>query len=120
MAKNHRRREATIVVDEVPHQLRELIPLAEEWGTWNPQRCDEIIEGKSIAELRPFVQAVEQHRQAIDTWLDSMPKDMEKWPEAAEVFLFLVRNWHEADCDLYARETYNSAEGNPAPDANGD
>jgi len=106
----------TIVADEVPHQLRELIPLAEEWGSWNPQRCDEIIEGKSTEELRPFVQAVERHRKAIDAWLATMPKDTKQWPKAAEAFSFLVRNWHEAACELYARETHGGAERDVAAD----
>jgi hypothetical protein len=108
MAREPRQREATIVVDEVPHNLRELIPMAEEWGTWSPHRCDEIIEQKSIEELRPFVHAVEGQRKAIDVWLDGMPKDMKQWPEAAVIFLYLVRNWNEAACELHAREKYGN------------
>lgn len=110
MVRKPLQREVTIESDEVPPQLRELIPLAEEWGTWNPQRCEEIIDGKSTEELRPFVQAVECHRKAIDAWLATMPKDTKQWPKAAEAFLFLVRNWNEAACELHARETYGGVE----------
>jgi hypothetical protein len=117
MTRKSPQREVTIVADEVPPHLRELIQLVEEWGTWNPQRCAEIIDGKSTEELRPFVQAVERHRKAIHAWLATMPKDTKQWPQAAEAFLFLVRNWNEAACELYARETYGGAEPDVAADS---
>jgi hypothetical protein len=119
MEQEGRPREAIITADEVPFHLRELIPSAEEWGTWNPHRCDEIIEQKPNAELRPFVQLVERHRGAIDAWLDTMPKDMKQWPNAAVIFLYLIRNWNEAACELYGRETYGNAEPGVPPDCGG-
>lgn len=119
MENEQPKREATILVDEVPTHLRELIPAAEEWGTWNPQRCDEILERKSSEELRPFVQLVEQHRDAIDTWLNSMPNDTKNWPAAALIFLALIRNWHEAACELSGRDNYDNAEPAAVPDRDG-
>ena len=119
MAEHPRQREAIVVTDEVPGHLRDLIPLAEAWAMRDPHRCDEVIEQSSTEDLRPFVQTIEQHVTAINAWLDTMPKDMAQWPKAAEVFLYLIRNWHEAACELYARDTYGGAAPDAVPDADG-
>lgn len=108
-----------VIVDDVPVHLREIIPFAEEWGTWNPQQCDDIIDSKSTEELRPFVRAIEQHRDAIDAWLDTMPKDSAQGPEAANIFVMMLRNWHEAACELDAREMHG-AENHSDSDADDD
>lgn len=104
MAKNTRH--VAVVETEVPLELRDLIPVAEIWGFWNPHVCDEVIESTSTQDLRAFVRAVEAKRHAIDGWLNSLPKDMKKWPKAAETFLCMIRNWNEAACELYARDNY--------------
>jgi hypothetical protein len=104
MAEELPQRVVTINPDEVPPHLHALIPLAEEWGTWNPHRCDEIIEQKNNEELRSFVSVIESHRSAIDAWLDAVRKDGAQKPKAAEAFLWLIRNWNEAACELYGRE----------------
>lgn len=105
-----------ILEDEVPTHLRKLIPTARNWGFWNPHVCDDVIESTSIEDLRNFVREIEVDRKAIDDWLDLLPKDMNKWPKSAVVFLYLVRNWNEAACEVYARENYGTAEPNAAPD----
>jgi hypothetical protein len=53
---------------------------------------------------------VERHRDAIDAWLNTMPTDIKQWPQAAVIFLSLIRNWNEAACELYGREKYGNAE----------
>lgn len=97
-----------IVAAEVPSHLRDLISLAHRWATPNPHQCDELIEQASTEDLRPFVQTVEQRREAIDAWLDSLPKQVEQWPRAAVSFLYLVRNWNEAACELDVRERHGA------------
>jgi hypothetical protein len=108
-----------VVEDEVPTHLRKLISTARNWGFWNPHVCDDVIESTSTEELRIFVREIEADRKAIDDWLDTLPKEMKKWPTAAETFLCLIRNWREAACELNARDNHSNAEPKVAPDCGG-
>jgi hypothetical protein len=106
-----------ILEDEVPTHLRKLIPTARFWGFWNPHVCDDVIESTSTEELRIFVREIDADRKAINDWLDPLPKDMKNWPKAAVAFLCMIRNWNEAACEVYARETYGTAEPNATPNS---
>ena len=101
MAK--RRKVTTVKTVEVPSHLRDLIPTVERWAIWNPHDCDKVLAATSTDDLTAFVGTIEANRKSIDNWLDTMPKNLDDWPAAAESFLDMVRTWHEASCELYAR-----------------
>ncbi|SRR5260370_1176511 len=104
MVEGPERKVAVIAPAEVPAGLQDLIATAERWGMRsNPQR-DELLESATTDELRTFVGALEPRCPEIDAWLDSMPQDSGQWPKAAVAFLWLRKTWHDAACELSARE----------------
>lgn len=96
---------AVVRTEEVPSSLQNLIPVAEYWGIKHNQTRNEIIDTVATEDLREFVHALEPRCSDIDRWLRELPNDMTAWPAAAETFLWLRKTWHEAACELYARES---------------
>src|SRR5437867_4129006 len=105
MSEGAQRRVAVIATEEVPPRLRDLIPVAERWGIKSDPQRDGVLESAPTDELRDFVQGLEPRCQEIDAWLEALPGEVRQWPRAAVTFLWLRKTWHEAACELYARET---------------
>jgi hypothetical protein len=91
--------------EEVPPHLHDLIPLAEMWAIRNNAAREERLETAPREDLRRLASVVKNRRSEIDHWLDSMPRDVSRWPKAAVDFLYLVKTWHEAACWISAEET---------------
>jgi hypothetical protein len=89
---------AAINPEEVPPHLHDLIPLAEAWAVRNNAARDERLANAPSEDLRRLVERVQSRRSEIDQWLDSLPRDVSRWPKAAVDFLYLVKTWHEAAC----------------------
>jgi hypothetical protein len=96
---------------EVPNSLRDLIPIAEKRAIRQNRLRDDWLDSGPINELKELVDTVGPRRAEIDDWLDSMPKDMEKWPKAAVDFLYLIKTWHEAACEVFARQKHGRGTG---------
>jgi hypothetical protein len=91
--------------DEFPPFLHDLIPIAETWAIRKNTARDELLENAPEESVRRLVDVVANRRSEIDRWLDSLPKDVSRWPKAAVDFLYLVKTWHEAACWISAEET---------------
>ena len=57
--------------DNVPPNLRHLIPLAERWGIGDDVDRAEFGERATDADRQALVKAIAQHQAAITAWLDS-------------------------------------------------
>ena len=90
--------------EEAPPPLRDLIPLADRWGIADNHRRDEALRAASDDELHAFVQALANRCSEIDAWLDALPAAIRDWPPVAIRFLWLRKTWHEAACELHAKD----------------
>ncbi len=57
--------------DEVPRQLRHLVPFAQRWGIGDDVGRAEFIERSSAAERQALIRAITPHQREITAWLDS-------------------------------------------------
>jgi hypothetical protein len=99
-----KRRVATVEGAEVPRPLHDFIPVAEQWCIKNNSKRDDLLDSATTEDLRAFVRALERRCSEIDAWLDGLPKGMGIWPAAAVTVLGLRKTWHEAACELDARD----------------
>jgi hypothetical protein len=88
----------TIIVnkDEVPEALLPLIPYAERWAIPCDVTRGDYFDQQPEEDVAAFWFDVLPHVGAINQWLDSQPKDVTAWPEAAVHFLYLLKAHDDA------------------------
>ena len=74
--------------NQVPDDLRDLLPLAKKWGIGDDIIRDDMRQKSSTAEKRELIQQLEGKTQRINNWLDTFDND-EFTPESS-AFLFLL------------------------------
>ena len=82
--------------EEVPTQLRQLLPLAIKWGSGNPDNVDELLDASSEAEREELRQQTAPHMQAIADWLDSQPEEVIGQSGTAGLFIGLMCAYEQA------------------------
>ncbi len=84
--------------EELPPNLRDLIPYVERWAI----SCDitrrDYFEKASEDDIRTFARAVAPRCAEINGWLDTFPRDAKRWPKAATEFLGLLTAISDALC----------------------
>lgn len=86
----------TVDPDQVPEILRPLIPLVERWAISCDVTRHDYFEHQSEADIAAFWHELNTHVQAIHDWLDSLGKEYESWPRAADHFVSLLKAHSEA------------------------
>lgn len=88
----------TIVVDkvEVPEVLRPLISYAERWAIPCDVTRGDYFYAQPEEDIAAFWHGLLPHIGAINQWLDSQPKDVAVWSQAAVHFLYLLKAHSEA------------------------
>lgn len=69
--------------ENVPEDLRSLLPLAERWGIGDDLDRNAVIRSSTAAERQELREAVARKGQAITAWLDSFESGADMTPEAA-------------------------------------
>ena len=82
--------------DEVPHELRKLIPHVERWAIPCDVTRGDVFEKEGKDGVASFYDDVKPHTAAINAWLDAQPADVGDWPEAAVHFMYLLKAHGEA------------------------
>jgi hypothetical protein len=75
--------------DEVPADLRDLIPFAEQWGIGDDIIRADFEEKSSDAEKQRFKLALTGRTAAVNAWLDSLPQG-EPMSEEAAAFMYML------------------------------
>ena len=83
--------------EEVPENLRSLIPEVEKWAIRCDVRRGDFFDKQSEESIELFYRNVEPFIEAINVWLDEQDEDVLKWPEAAVDFMYFAK----AHCDAY-------------------
>jgi hypothetical protein len=88
----------TIVVreEEVPEDLRHLIPYAERWAISCDVTRGDYFDHQPEADVAAFWHEVLPHVDAVNQWLDALGDDVGTWPEAGVHFLYLLKAHGEA------------------------
>lgn len=87
----------TIVVDadQVPEQLRRLIPYVERWAIpCDVTRLDYFEQHRE--DVAQFYYAVLPYERQISAWLDAQPESVLDWPAAAVHFMYLIKAHDDA------------------------
>lgn len=89
---------SSIVVnpEEVPVDLRPLIPHVERWAIPCDVTRGDLFEKEGDDAVASFYREVRPHAPAVHAWLDSQPENVEDWPEAAVHFMYLMKAHSEA------------------------
>ena len=90
--------------DEVPSELRELIPLAKKWGIGDAEARENMIRNSSLPELVDLEQKVGPRMQQIADWTDGYSESQLKNSAIAGYFIFLQVAYEEASSYLIERQ----------------
>ncbi len=74
--------------DNIPPDLRDLIPFAEEWGIGDDVIRSDVEEAASDEEKRRFSQALRGRTDRVTEWLDSF--GMELMSDEAAAFMYML------------------------------
>ena len=77
-------------VENVPEDLRHLVPLAEKWGIGDDVERAEFIDRASAGDRRALVQAITPHQSRVTAWLDSFGTDPMSDEAAAFMYMQLA------------------------------
>src|SRR5262245_15247709 len=75
--------------EEVPAHLRDLIPQVERWAISCDITRHDYFQKVPPQDIRDFALAVAPRSDEINAWLQTMPKKIGDWPQAAIHFLSL-------------------------------
>lgn len=73
--------------ENVPEDLRHLVPLAEKWGIGDDVERAEFIDRASAGDRQALVQAITPHQSRITAWLDSF--GMDPMSDEAAAFMYM-------------------------------
>jgi hypothetical protein len=76
--------------ENVPDDLRHLVPLAEKWGIGDDVERGGFIEQASADDRQALVQAITPHQSRITAWLDSFSTDPMSDEAAAFMYMQLA------------------------------
>lgn len=85
-----------VVESEVPEELRVLIPYAERWAISCDVTRGDYFDKQDEKEIAEFYYSVQPHVEKANEWLDSLGKDVLKWPEAGVHFMYMLKAHGEA------------------------
>ena len=74
--------------EQVPEDLRHLVPLAEKWGIGDDDDRNTKVEGSTPAEREELRAAVTPLDSRIDAWLNSFGKEL--MPDEAAAFMYML------------------------------
>lgn len=86
----------TVVVDDVPEPLRELIPYVERWAIPCDVTRGDYFDQQPEADLADFYHSVLPFRDQIHAWLDEQPTNVAEWPAAAVHYMYFLKAHAEA------------------------
>jgi hypothetical protein len=72
---------------QVPVNLRSLVPMAERWGIGDDIDRNDKVERVTTAERKELEMALEPHETEIKTWLDSFEQG--EMPKEAAAFMYM-------------------------------
>jgi hypothetical protein len=76
--------------ENVPVDLRQLVPLAEKWGIGDDVERAEFIGRASVGDRQALVRAITPHQGRITAWLDSFGTDLMSDEAAAFMYMQLA------------------------------
>ena len=82
--------------DEVPLELRQLIPFAKKWGIGDAEARENLIQNSSLSELVDLEQKVGPLMQQITDWTDGYSESQLRNSATAGYFIFLQIAYEEA------------------------
>ncbi|MBD5779472.1 hypothetical protein IEN85_08195 [Pelagicoccus sp. NFK12] len=85
-----------VTKEEVPTHLQHLIPQVEKWAIPCDVTRGDYFEKEGESSVASFYYDVEPYTGEVDDWLDSQPKDVGDWPEAAVHFMYFMKAHGEA------------------------
>lgn len=85
-----------VIVEDVPIELRELIPFVERWAIPCDVTRGDYFEKQPEEDIADFYYKVLPFTDQIETWLDAQPADVADWPEAAIHYLYFLKAHSEA------------------------
>lgn len=80
----------TVNVDEVPEDLRELIPAVERWAIPCDVTRGDYFDKQPEGDIAKFWHDVNPFVERINGWLNELGEDVREWPSAAVHFLYLL------------------------------
>lgn len=86
-------------VEEVPEDLRPLVPLALQWGIGDDLLRNDVVNRASAAEKRALLGAFGPHLARINAWLDSFCD--RPMTEEATAFMYMRLTLDEMDFDRH-------------------
>jgi len=86
--------------EEVPLELRPLIPLAKKWGIGDAEERERLIKNSSLSELADLEQKVGPRMQQIADWIDEYSEDQLRNTAAIGYFIFLQVAYEEVSSYL--------------------
>lgn len=91
---------------EVPPELRQLIPFAKKWGIGDAEERNNLMEVTSLSELNEFVRLVGSRMQQIADWVDTYSEKELRDSATVGYFIFLQVAYEEVSTYLEDREVY--------------
>ncbi|HEU5298450.1 MAG TPA: hypothetical protein VFW08_03050 [bacterium] len=85
---------------QVPVELRNLIPLAEQWGIGDDVIRSDVLAKASVEEKRALVKAVSPRYDQINAWLDTFDPDTQQMSDEMAEFMFTAEASEEALAEL--------------------
>ncbi len=86
--------------EEVPSELRPLIPLAKKWGIGDAEERERLIQNSTLAELVDFEQKVGPQMQQIADWIDEYSEGQLRKSSTMGYFIFLQVVYEEVSSYL--------------------
>lgn len=85
-----------VASEEVPEELRELIPFVERWAIPCDVTRGDYFEKQPEQDVTDFYYAVLPFIGQIHAWLDAQPDNVADWPDAAVHFMYFLKAHSEA------------------------
>ncbi|HAW28200.1 MAG TPA: hypothetical protein DCY03_08790 [Planctomycetaceae bacterium] len=85
-----------VIVEDVPIELRELIPFVERWAIPCDVTRGDYFENQPEEDVADFYYRVLPFTDQIEAWLDEQPADVNDWPEAAVHYMYFLKAHSEA------------------------
>jgi hypothetical protein len=85
----------------VPESVRPLVPIAEIFGIRDDVTRGDFISKLSDEALRDFCDTMKRYKPEYDSFMGSLPKDVQQWSKTAKHFLYLSPAYCEAHGELY-------------------
>lgn len=90
--------------EEVPPELRQLIPFAKKWGTEDAEERENLMEVASLSELNEIERMVGPRTQQIGDWIDTYSENELRDSSTAGYFIILQVAYEEVSTYLEERE----------------